>query len=200
MNFEDLQHSWKNQPVKDPGDTDQLKLAMETSWNKHQRKVLRTNLFLSICFLMTCVGLAFIYFSYRAHFGWAFQLSMLFIYILMFIFLAVSWKSYGFRKENRAQNSTSYICYQLKKLQWQRKTITVYGRVYVFLLWIDFMCYSWEVTSGGSALFRFSAMAVITFYIIVLMIWQRLTQQKKALKSIDELTSDFSQLKNKLEN
>ena len=87
MNFEDLQHSWKNQPVKDPGDTDQLKLAMETSWNKHQRKVLRTNLFLSICFLMTCVGLAFIYFSYRAHFGWAFQLSMLFISILMFVSL-----------------------------------------------------------------------------------------------------------------
>jgi hypothetical protein len=200
MNFEDLQLSWKTQPVKDPGDTNQLKLSMETSWNKHQRKLLRTNIWMSLCFVLTCIGIAFVYFAYLEHFGWAFQLSIVFVYLLMFVYLGVSWKSYGFRKEKRTEPSTGYISYQLEKLQWQRKMITTYSQVYALLLWLDIMCYTWEVTAKGSALFRFGALLVFTVYIAGVTIWQRRTKQKRALKGIDHMICDFEQLRTELSN
>jgi hypothetical protein len=199
MNFEDLQLSWKTQPVKDPGDTNQLKLSMETSWNKHQRKVLRTNSWMSLCFVLTCIGIGFVYVAYLQHFGWAFQLSIVFVYLLMFVYLAVSWKSYGFRKEKRTEPSTSYISYQLEKLKWQRKMITTYSQVYALLLWLDIMCYTWEVTAKGTVFFRFSALFVFTAYIAGVSIWQRRTKQKKALQALDMLISDFRQLSIALE-
>jgi len=198
MNFEDLQNSWQRQPVKDPGDIDQLKLAMETNWNKHQRRVLRTNIFLTLCFILTGIGITCVYFAYHAQFGWAFRLSIFFIILLMIVYVGVSWKSYGLKKETLENPSTDYISYQLKKLHWQRKTITTFSQIYAFLLWINIMCYTWEVTARGSLTFRFTAMLVITVYIVGINLWQRLTKQKKALKKVDHMIADLSHLKKEL--
>lgn len=198
MNFEDLQMSWKSQPVKDPGNAEQLRLTIETNWHQHQRKVLRTNYLITFCFLLTMSGITCIYFAYYEHFGWAFKLSIISINLLMVVYLAVSWKSYGFKKENLEDPSTDYISYQLKKLNWQRKMITIYSQVYAILLWLNLMLYSWEVTARGSATFRYTTLAVLTVYIFGLNIWQRATKQKRKLKLIDEMSTALNELKTEL--
>jgi len=198
MNFEDLQNSWQGQRIKEPADADQFKMAMETKWSRHQRKLLRSNIFLTLCFALTMPGITLVYLTYQDDFGWAFKLSIIFINILMVVFLLVYWRSYGFKKENLEHPSTSYISYQLKKLKWQRKTVTTYSQVYAVLLWINVMCYSWEVTSKAPPMFRYTALAVFTIYIFGINIWQRLTKQKRRIKDIDEIISELNHLKKEL--
>ena len=198
MNFEDLQNSWQSQPVKDPGNAIQINMAMETKWSKHQRKLLRTNILLTLCFSLTIPGIILIYFTYQDAFGWAFKVSIIFVNLLMVVFLGVAWKSYGLKKENLEQPSKDYIAYQVKKLKWQRKTITIYSQVYAVLLWLNIICYTWEVTARGTALFRYTAMVVFTIYIFGLNLWQRSTKHKKNLKVIDEMVASLQHLEKEL--
>jgi len=195
MNFEDLKYSWKSQQVTSPGNSSELKLKLETDWNKYQRKVLRSNILLSICFALTFAGIACFYFYYRDKFGIAFQLSIVFLYVLMSVYMAVTWKSYAFRRDHRTATSTDYIDYQLQKLRWQRQILTTYSQIYAVLLWLDLMCYTWEITKHGTATFRFTAMIIFTLYIAGVNVWHKLTKRKKALEAIDTIVAELDELK-----
>jgi hypothetical protein len=114
------------------------------------------------------------------------------------VFAAVSWRSYGFKKENFEDSSKDYVDYQIKKLNWQRKLITTYSWVYMVLLWVALTMYIFEITNGGSALFRYSAFGISTLYIVGINIWSRRKKQRKQLSAIDHLTADFEAIKKKI--
>ena len=198
MNFEDLQKSWQGQPVAQPADISRLRSGLETHWNKYQHKLLRTNLCMSLGFSAACIAIGWVYFSYRKEFSWPFDFSIGATYLLMFIYLAVVWRSYAFKKENMEDSSTGYIGYQLKKLHWQRRIITTYSWIYAVLLWLALICYMWEITAPGTALFRYTAIGISTAYIVAVNAWYRLKKQNKQLKVIDHITADLERLRKEL--
>jgi hypothetical protein len=120
------------------------------------------------------------------------------MYCLLVIFLIVSWKSYGFKKENLEVSSVDFIDYQISKLQWQRKVLTTYVWVYCALLWIVLSFYVVEVTSRGSVLFTLTALAVTTAYFLGVTIISWFRKNKKQIRQIDEMMYDLKQLQDSL--
>ena len=195
--FEDIQKDWLSQPVSEVVKPTETQFAQD-KWQKHQRKVLRTNLSISAAFLAVMIFVGWVYFAFRHKYRWPFEVSIAAMYCLLVIFLIVSWKSYGLKKENLEVSSVDFIDYQLSKLQWQRKVLTTYVWVYCALLWIVLSFYVVEVTSRGSVLFTLTALAVTTAYFlgVTLISWFR--KNKKQIRQIDEMMYDLKQLQDSL--
>ncbi|MEJ5962412.1 hypothetical protein [Pedobacter immunditicola] len=198
MNFEDIKKDWQTQPVAATAESVKIRPELKSKWEKHQQRVLRTNICMSLGFLAAMIGIAWVYFSFEDEYQWPFKVSVAAFYVLMLVYAAVSWRSYAFKKENYEDSSKDYVNYQIRKLSWQRKLITTYSWIYMVLLWVALTMYIIEITTGGSALFRYSALGISTLYIVSLNIWSRKKKQSKQLTAIDHLTADFEAIKKKI--
>ena len=198
MNFEDIKKDWQTQPVAATADSVKIRPELKSKWEKHQERVLRMNICMSLGFLAAMIGIGWVYLSFNDEYHWPFKVSIATCYFLMLVFAAVSWRSYAFKKENFEDSSKDYVDNQLKKLSWQRKLITTYSWVYLVLLWLALTMYIFEITTGGSALFRYSALGVCTLYMVGISIWSRRKKQRKQLWAIDQLTADFEAIKKKI--
>jgi len=114
------------------------------------------------------------------------------------LFLFATWRGYGFKKEYLDIDSTHYIDYQLQKLNWQRKIITLFTPVYSLLLWLILVMYTIEVTKKGSAEFRYSALIVTSIYIFGVTFWAQFKKKKKQLARIDELLTELKNMQKEL--
>lgn len=198
MNFEDLQKNWQAQPVNDLAEIGQLKAGFESQWKRNQRKELKKNIFLSIAFTAVLVIVGWVYVAFQHQYGWPFVVSIASLYVLLLVFLFVSWQSVGFKKENSEVSSKEYIHYQLKKLHWQRKIITTYLWIYTVLLSLTLAMYIWEVTSRGTATFRLTALAVTLGYVLGVTMYTRFFKQKKQLAELQQIITDLKQIQNNL--
>ncbi|RYE27563.1 MAG: hypothetical protein EOP45_00760 [Sphingobacteriaceae bacterium] len=198
MNFEDLQKSWLAQPVNAVTNIKQLESNLESKWQKYQRKVLITNLFISVSFVLTLFVIGWIYLKYHLQYGVPFTVSIGLVYVLLLVFLMVSWRSYAFKKDKMEVSGVEYLSYQLQKLHWRRKTITSYIWVYTILLWLALMMYTFEVTRVSAPVFRYGAIVLITAYAFGITIWSRFVKQKKQLMQLEELTAELEELRMKL--
>ncbi|HEY8893359.1 MAG TPA: hypothetical protein VIM79_01045 [Niastella sp.] len=191
--FEDIQKNWLSQPVNDLVKPTEIQYV-QNKWQKYQRKVLFANLGSSIGLLAALIVIGWVYFSFRHQYRWPFEASIATVYCLIIIFLIVSWKSYGFKKENLEVSSTDFIKYQISKLEWQRKMLTRYVWVYSVLLWIAISFYIVEVTKKGSVLFTLTALGITTAYILGVGLWSWFRKSKKQLRQIDDIIYDLKQL------
>lgn len=195
MNFEDLQKSWQGQPVNVITDTSKLKSSLQTRWEKYQRKLFKQKIYGSILLLVTLAWLGWVYLAFHGQFRWPFTVSIVAMYALILVYILVSWKSYAFKKENLESSSTGYISYQLDKLKWQRKTVTLYTWIYLLLLWLSLVMYISEVAAKGTVLFQCIAVLVVTTYILGVHLWYRYKKQKTVL---DEMITDLQQIRQEL--
>ncbi|MBB6502160.1 hypothetical protein [Pedobacter cryoconitis] len=198
MNFEDLQKSWQGQPVNVITDTSKLKSSLQTRWEKYQSKLFKQKVYGSILLLVTLVGIGWVYLAFHELFRWPFTVSIAAMYALILVYIFVSWKSYAFKKENLESSSAGYISYQLDKLKWQRKTVTLYTWIYLVLLWLSLVMYISEVAAKGTVFFQCMAVLVVTTYILGVHLWYRYKKQKKVLSEIDEMTADLQQIRQEL--
>lgn len=198
MNFEDLQKNWQSQPVDIPAEAPDLKKDLQTKWQKHQRKVLMRNIFVTLSFTVVFVVIGWVYIAFRDKYSWPFAVSIGSMYLLLILFLCVSWRGYAFKKEYLDIDSNSFISYQLQKLNWQQKIITVFTPIYSFLLWLMLVMYTVEVTKQGSAEFRYTALAVTTIYVLGVSFWSRVKKQKKQLANLDEMITELKNMQTAL--
>jgi hypothetical protein len=195
MNFDELKNSWQTQPLNTDMKFKEFKSAFDSKWQKHQRKVWKMNVCMSLGFLSAMIAIAWVYFSFKDEYDWPFQASLITTYLLMIIFAAISWRSYGFKKENFEATSKDFVHYQLEKINWQRKVIAQYFWIYIVLLWLALVLYIWEITSGGTALFRYSALGICSVFLLVLSIVEARTQGKK-LAVLDAMRSELQEIFN----
>ncbi len=190
MNFEELKNSWQTQPLNARMEPNELKTALDSKWEKYQSSLYRTNIFMSLGFLAATIGIVTVYFKYQAEFGLAFKLSLASSCLLMIIFTAVAWRSYDFKKDNLEVASTDFVKYQLKKINWQRRVISQYMWIYMFLLWVALMTYMWEITSPATAVLRYSVLGVPTLFMALVSI-RDARKQKARLARLDEMTKEL---------
>lgn len=198
MDFDELRKSWQTQPVNDITEITELKSGFQNKWQKNQKKVLRTNICMSIGFLGSIFFLLWVYNTYQAEYRWPFKVSIGTTILLMILFSLISWRSYAFKKENLEGSFVEYIDYQIQKLFWQRKMLTQFIWVYSILLWLALVMYVWELTNGATALFRYTALAIITAYLVGLNIWSWYKKQKKQILAIDEMIGELRGLQHKV--
>lgn len=196
MEFEELQKSWKAQPVRNDTNLLQLTTGFQSKWQKNQRALFRANMFMSLGFAVAMIVIGWVYFSFHQEFGWAFSTSIAACYLLMIVFFFASWKSYSFQKADMQSAAADHIDYQLYKLQWQRRVLTVYVWIYNVLLWAALMMYILELTRSNHAtlLFRVLAMGICTIYIASISFATR-KKRKKNVKVIDEMIVELQQMK-----
>lgn len=197
MEFEDIQKSWNQQTVEPVPDIEMLNVQQH-NWKKNQKKLKRSNVIMSIGFLFAMVGIAWVYISYKDEFGLAFKLSIATVYFLMIAFLFVSWKSYAFRQVNTDHNSQDYIGQQIEKLIWQKAVITKYTWIYTILLWMAMLLYIWEITKAATPTFRYTAIAITSFYIFGITIWNRVRKKQRQLDEINGLIKDLELMRSGL--
>jgi len=196
-NFEDIQKNWLSQPVNDPVKPAEMQ-SVQNKWQKQQHKLLITNLLMSFCLLIALITIGWVFFAFRHQYRWPFEVSIAAIYCLILIFLIVSWRSYGFKKERLDVSSLDFIDYQISKLHWQRKVLTTYVWIYYVLLWLALSLYIMEITRQGSILFTLTALGITTAYIMGVALWTRFRKTKKQLLQIDEIIYDLKQLHDSL--
>lgn len=191
--FEEMQNSWLSQPLNKEFTPSSVR-SVQSKWQSHQRKFLISSLCMSIGFLATFTVIGWIYFEFRQEYQWPFEISIAAIYVILITFLVVTWRSYGFKKERMEVSSVEYITYQLKKLQWQRKTLTKYVWIYMILLWLALSLYIIEITKRGTLLFTLSALGITTAYIVGITLWNKFYKQKKQVQAIDDISADLKQV------
>ena len=193
MNFEDLQKSWKSQPVA-PLATEEILARVKKNWNKQYRNILLRNIFTTLAFIAVFIDFAWVYSSFHKGHSIFFGGSILFMVILMITFLWVLWKGMLYKKADFSTSNKDYLSVYIEKLHWRRKTIGTYSTIYMVLLWLALMFYSWDVTQGGSILFRVGAPLAITIYCFLTWFISRRTKCKKQLAKIDALIADLRHL------
>jgi len=179
MNFDELKNSWQTQPLKTDINIMEFKTIFDSKWQKHQQHVLKMNVCMSLGFLAAMTAIGWVYFSLKDQYDWPFQASLITSCLLMIVFAAASWRSYGFKKENFEVASKDFIEYQMEKINWQRKVISQYFWIYMVLLWLALVLYIWEITTGGSETFRYTALGVCSAFLLGMSIWEAKKQGQK---------------------
>jgi hypothetical protein len=195
MDFEELQQSWRKQPLDIKEDHTVIKERITNEWSRQQRQVTRRNVFTTVAFTGVLITISWVYVSFHAGHTAMFGASLLFMAALMLVYLWTLWRGVAYQHIDHTLASTVYIDNNLKKLYWRRKTITTYTWIYSVLLWLAFMFYVYDVTYPGSMLLRISAPLIITAYIFGMQFAVTKKAQKKQLKKIDALIADMQQLK-----
>ncbi|WP_342332637.1 hypothetical protein [Pedobacter sp. FW305-3-2-15-E-R2A2] len=190
--FEDIQNNWLSQQV-----IEELKItdiqSAQNKWQKHQHKLWISNVVMSICFLLTFSVIGWIYLSFQNKYRWPFDLSIAAISSLMILALIVAWKSYSFKTQDLGVSSIEYLQHQVKKLEWQRKTLTIYIWIYNLLLWLAITMYIIEITRRGTLLFTLTAIGVNTLYVVGFSLWSKYYKNKKKIQAIDTMLAELKQ-------
>jgi len=198
MDFEQLQQSWRSQPIDAAADIAGIKNKVENQWAKQQRSIMRSNTFTTIAFAAVLVNFGWVYSSFHKGHTIFFGGSLLFMTLLMLVYVWVLWKGYILKKNDPSVSSDVYLSAYLDKLYWRRKTITTFTWIYSVLLWLAFMFYCFDVTTGGSPAWRILPPVIISVYIFGMNWILSKTTKKKQLKKLDELIGDIRQLKDKM--
>jgi len=197
MNFEDIQKSWRGQQVAEPQGL-QLQQEVKTRWQKQQRKLLLTNIGVTLAFIGTSCIMLSVYLSFHQGRSLFFSSSILAICALMFFYLGVMWRGISYRKERMDVSSTDYLDHQIKKLLWQRKVLKTFSQYYAVILWLCLMLYGWDVTAGGTIWFKLGFVGLTSAYIFGMLIYINKTKRKRQIKKLDELIASLREIKDSI--
>lgn len=199
MDFDELQKSWKAQPVEIPELKPEMIDELASKWAKQQSKLKRVNIFVSVAFLLVFVDLAWVYFSFHKGHTIFFGGSIFMMFLMMCIYLVMLWRGLSLDKFTTDTASNIYLDKYIRKLRWQRMLITRYSWIYAFLLWLLFMFYCYDITLNATLQMKLIIPSVITVYIFGMQLIMRFTKKKKQLKNIDDLIAEMTDMKRKME-
>lgn len=192
MNFDDLQKSWKDQPLNVPDDDGAAREQLMQKWNKQQRTVLWSNIATTGGFAAVLCVLGWIYASFHEGRSILFGGSIATMTLLLLVFLWVLWKGTVLKKMDLSLPGNEYLARYTAALRWRRRTITHYTWVYMILLWLALMLYMLDVLAEASLAVRIGGPLATTAYLIVVKLATR-KKQRKNLREIDELLNDLSE-------
>ena len=195
MDFEELQQSWKKQSLDIPELSPQRLDELMGRWNKQQRKLKRNNILVTVSFFLVFIDFGWVYYSFHNTRTVFFGGSLLAMACFMLVYLGVIWKGVSYDNYDPAAASNIYISKYLDKLNWQRKTITLYSWIHAVLLWGAFMFYCYDITRNMMLRDRVLIDIGITVYIFGMHLLFRFTKKKRQLKVIDELIDEMTRIK-----
>lgn len=187
MNFEEIQQSWKSvnpgAGVHRPPETESLLNQIK----KQQKAVIRSNVAVTIAFVVTFSVFASLFLAFHAQRGLLFSGSIFFMTVLMMVYLFVMWKGVAFKKMDFTVTAPEFLSHYQKKLVWRKRLITTYTWIYGVLLWLAVMAYMLDVTDGAGPMMRIGAPLITTVYIVAVLFITRFTKGKKQLIKLNEL-------------
>jgi hypothetical protein len=186
--FESYINKWKAQKSDvQKVDLQKIKSQAQDRLSKHNRKLIISNLWMSIAFagVFITIGLIWSYFPDRTIHFYAGMFTML---VLLFVFALTQWASVHYKRINPEAEPVRYIKYSLKKLV-LNKWILQYGLpIYMVLLGFAFILYFQDIMIGASLQFMIIGYSVTLGYIFLMAILS-LKKTKRKIEKINEMIS-----------
>lgn len=189
--FESYKNQWQQQQPEKALSIDDIRKKAQDDLTKHQRKLIFSNLFMSISFAATIGMLVWLWNSMHDRSTY-FYTSIVFIFILLLVFAAIQWSGVQYKNIKPEINPKKYIDYSRKKLQHNRFTLKYGLPVYFSLLAAGLIMYFQDILVGGSLIFKVSAYGITIGYIII-MSFISYKKVKKKVKKIDGLIAHLNE-------
>ncbi len=195
MDFEELQKSWKSQPLALPETSTRVTSELYSKWTKQQKSLRRQNIFSTIGMSLALVDFVWVYIKFHEGHTWYFGASLLMMSMVMFFYIWIMWRAVSLKNYYPDKALADYLDDSIKRLKWRRLTITRHFLIYCLLIWVALMFYFADVTQGGSLMFRVLVPLCTTAYIFGFLLLKRLTSHKKQLAKLDELIQGLQNIK-----
>ena len=193
MNFEELQKSWKGQPLTVPEHNAEARQQLAHKWQRVQRQLLWMNIGVTGAFACTLCVLAWVYLQWHHVRGILFTGSLAATALLLLIFLSVLWKGTVLKRMDPTLPGTEYLKRYPTALRWRKRTLTTYTWVYMVLLWLAMLLYMADVLQEMAHWVRLAAPAGMTVYVLLVK-WLTRKKQQRQLQQTNELIAEVEQM------
>ena len=163
--FNELKQDWKSQQNDSEVDVHQLKKNVMNNLVNHQKKMIFTNLFLSVAFAMVFMVLAWIWTSYpdRSIF---FYSSLSGMGILLAVTLIGFWIGIQYKNEHTYQSTIEFLDANIQKLTIRKFMLQKFLPVYLILLLLCLYFYFADILSDSELLTKLLAYGLTTLFIV----------------------------------
>jgi len=188
--FEQLQDSWRSQPVGPQEDPAVMQARFTEKLAKQQRSVLRSNIGVTAGFLGASAVIVWVYRSFHEGRSLFFSGSIACMLALMAVYLWVLWRGTSFRKRLDVADP-QYTSHYIAILTWRRATMTRYVLVYCLLLWAALMCYMYDVLADAPLSYQVGGPLATSLYIWGVYFISQRTKVKRKVRELDEMIADL---------
>jgi archaellum biogenesis protein FlaJ (TadC family) len=182
--FDELRSDWKSAPVPE------LPPAIMHTIVSQQRKLIFTNLAVSLSFAVVFVVLGWVFTSYEGRTP-AFYTSIILMYVLLIVYLGALWASVIYRKPDPLGHTSAYVDATLRKLRLRKYLLEKGTPLYGILLTAILFFYYSDVLMEASLMFKLSAYGLTTAYIIATH-WFSRKKRRRMIDEVDALIDDLN--------
>ncbi len=171
MNFEELQQAWQKQEAPAAEKPENFPAGNEPTLDqvkKLQRKVMVSNIMMSVCLVFTCVFYVYLWRNIQSQTIW-FDLGMTVVFCAMILTGALVWLRsipWGNLKPNLS--SREYIKQALQSFRFRRSTLKIVMPIYMFLLYLGINFIYLDIFRDGSLQTRIWVHLGLTVFMILL--------------------------------
>lgn len=203
MNFEDLQKNWQLQQapnLEDKTDNRTLTSSIIDNVKKLQRKVIWTNIMMTIVLILTACAFLFILREALAPKSLWFDMGLGLLLGAAMLSAVAQWtKSVPWKRISPDLSSKEYIEQALKSFKFQNTSLRLITPIQMLvsgiglhLIYVDIF---WEASMALQITMHISLLAVLTLVAGLSLYYSRLRYQEEYLPLINELTDLQEQLK-----
>ncbi len=186
--FDQLRRDWVAAPVPE------VPAKLVQSIANQQRKVIFTNLGVSISFAAVFIVLGWVFTTFEGRTP-AFYTSIMLMYVLLGIYLSALWATVMVNVPDPTEHTRNYAIATVKKLELRKfllqKGTPLYG---ILLTAILFLYYS-DVLMHASLTFKLVAYGLTLAYMVIM----HLVSRKKRHRQIEELDALIAEVKQRIE-
>lgn len=188
--FDQMKKDWRSQQNKSEVDLESIYSKTKQELFSNQRKLIFTNLFISISFAAVFVVLGWVWNSFPDRTLY-FYISLASMGVLLFVTMAGIWAGVQFNSETSYKTTIEFLKDYIKKLHIRKFMIEKFVPVYLVLLLFFFYMYYADILAGASLPITISAYGGTTLFIIAVYMISRKKQRYK-VNEIDEMIQKLS--------
>ena len=190
MNLDEIKQDWQKKQAPEITEQEQSDNLFQ-QYIKLNKSMVRTNLFMSISMVLTMLFIAWVWWTYQAKQGWAFDGSILCIEVLIFIMTVIAWTRVADEHQLKVDNNTiSFLkaaILKLKRSIWITKKVIP---VYAVLLNLSLILYFYDLMISKPSWFIWASVGT-TLYIVIASILGYRRHRKKQKREVEPLIADM---------
>lgn len=191
MDFNHLQQSWQTQQV--PHQLNEASLTLIRTMGGRQEKMRRRQLSVSLRFTLVAAILVYVLLQWGPQHSWLFILSLSALVILLLAYAFIGWL--GLQKlEQPQQHTVAYLRGCVNRLQWQRRSLTLFTNMYIVLFAVSFSLYMLDITRALTSTQQVALLMLfnLTVYLVNQVWWNN--KRRAEVADIDNLITHFYRL------
>lgn len=194
--FDELKQDWKSQQNDNEIDVKQLKEKVMNRLVSDQKKLVLSNLFVSVSFAAVFIVMAWVWSSNpsRSIYFYASLISMSF---LLLGTLAGLWAGVQYKNEHTYKGTLEFLQANIQKLSIRKFMLQKFMPVYMILLLLCFYFYYADIFAGAEPATKLMAYGLTTLFIGGIFYLSR-GKRKRQIEQIEKLQEGLEKLRDEL--